>query len=125
MMVVAVIYILNKGIEVFARAAEIYMLIIILLGLTSCFLVIAAGLVKLDNLFPLQALGLEECIEISLSKYMAISVRGDGLFHYDFTSYQKKQGSKKNRNHRNYFMRIITQFYPCHRNIRSRNRNLQ
>ncbi|MEK4195709.1 GerAB/ArcD/ProY family transporter [Paenibacillus sp. FSL L8-0323] len=55
MMVVAVIYILNKGIEVFARAAEIYMLIIILLGLTSCFLVIAAGLVKLDNLFPLQA----------------------------------------------------------------------
>ncbi|WP_339319772.1 GerAB/ArcD/ProY family transporter [Paenibacillus sp. FSL R10-2734] len=53
MMIVAVIYILSKGIVVFARAAEIYMLFIILMGVVCCFLVVAAGLIKLDNLFPI------------------------------------------------------------------------
>lgn len=55
MMIIAVIYILYKGIEVFARMAEIYLLIILLMGLVSCFLIVTAGLVKLDNLFPLHA----------------------------------------------------------------------
>lgn len=52
-MAIAVIYILYMGIEVFARTAEIYLLIIVGMGLTCCFVVIAAGLVELENLFPL------------------------------------------------------------------------
>ncbi|UQZ32474.1 spore gernimation protein GerB [Paenibacillus sp. PK3_47] len=51
-MAFAVIYILYLGIEVFARTAEIYFLIIVGLGLICCFVVIAAGLVELENLFP-------------------------------------------------------------------------
>ena len=54
-MIVAVIYILNKGIEVIARTAEIYLLIVIMMGLICSFLVITAGLVDLKNLFPLHA----------------------------------------------------------------------
>jgi spore germination protein KB len=52
-MIIAVIYILNKGIEVFARTAEIYLIVIIGMGLICDFVVIAGGLVDLKNLFPL------------------------------------------------------------------------
>ncbi|OKP76014.1 spore gernimation protein GerB [Paenibacillus helianthi] len=54
-MVIAVMYILNKGIEVFARTAEIYFWIIMIMGLVCNFIVIAAGLVDVKHLFPLQA----------------------------------------------------------------------
>jgi len=55
MMAVAVMYILNKGIEVFARLAEIYLFVIVVMGLICSFVVITAGLVDLNNLFPLHA----------------------------------------------------------------------
>ncbi|MDQ0194482.1 GerAB/ArcD/ProY family transporter [Paenibacillus wynnii] len=55
MMVIAVMYTLYKGIEVFARSAEIYFFVIILMGLICNFVVIAAGLVDLKNLFPLHS----------------------------------------------------------------------
>ncbi|WP_151734411.1 GerAB/ArcD/ProY family transporter [Paenibacillus tengchongensis] len=51
-MVIAVMYILYMGIEVFARTAEIYFMITMVMGLVCNFVVIAAGLVKLHNLFP-------------------------------------------------------------------------
>ncbi|MBW4082918.1 GerAB/ArcD/ProY family transporter [Paenibacillus sp. S150] len=54
-MVIAVMYILNKGIEVFARTAEIYMWIILIMGLICTSMVIFAGLVDFKNLFPLHA----------------------------------------------------------------------
>lgn len=52
-MVIAVIYILYKGIEVFSRTAEIYLFIIIIMGLICNFVVIAAGLPDYKNLFPI------------------------------------------------------------------------
>jgi len=52
-MIVAVIYVLSKGIEVLARLAEIYLLIIISLGLISNVFVIFSGLVDLNNLLPI------------------------------------------------------------------------
>ncbi|MRN53473.1 GerAB/ArcD/ProY family transporter [Paenibacillus monticola] len=55
MMITAVIYVLNKGLEVFSRTAEIYLLIILGMGLICCFVVIAAGLVEFENLFPIHA----------------------------------------------------------------------
>ncbi|MNO24993.1 Spore germination protein YndE [compost metagenome] len=52
-MVIAVMYILNKGIEVFSRTAEIYFWIIMIMGLVCNGVVIVAGLVDFNNLFPL------------------------------------------------------------------------
>ncbi|MFK0522030.1 GerAB/ArcD/ProY family transporter [Paenibacillus illinoisensis] len=54
-MAIAVMYILNKGLEVFARTAEIYLVVIFIMGLICSFVVIAAGLVDFKNLFPLHA----------------------------------------------------------------------
>ena len=53
LMVIAVMYILYKGIEVFSRTAEIYFWLIIIMGMISVFFVIAAGLVQMKNLFPI------------------------------------------------------------------------
>lgn len=55
LMIIAVMYILNKGIEVFARTAELYLIVLIILGLICNVVVIAAGLVDLKNLFPVHA----------------------------------------------------------------------
>jgi len=52
-LIIAVIYVLSKGIEVFARLAEIYLIIMISLGLISNVFVICSGLVELKNLLPL------------------------------------------------------------------------
>ncbi|CAH1194509.1 Spore germination protein YndE [Paenibacillus auburnensis] len=52
-MVIAVMYILYKGIEVFSRTAEIYFWLIVIMGLVSNFVVIISGLVHLKNLFPI------------------------------------------------------------------------
>ncbi|QQZ60757.1 GerAB/ArcD/ProY family transporter [Paenibacillus sonchi] len=52
-MVIAVMYILNKGIEVFARTAEIYFWMMMIMGLVCNGVVIMAGLVDFKNLFPL------------------------------------------------------------------------
>lgn len=61
-MIIAVMYILSKGIEVFARTAEIFFWIIIVMGLICIFIVIAAGLVELKNLFPIHGNDLWEAL---------------------------------------------------------------
>ncbi|KGE17905.1 GerAB/ArcD/ProY family transporter [Paenibacillus wynnii] len=53
LMIVVVIYMLMKGIEVFARTAQIYLIILFFMGLVSTIVIIAAGLIDLRNLFPL------------------------------------------------------------------------
>lgn len=70
-MATAVIYILNKGIEVFARMAEIYFIIIILLGVTCDFVVITAGLTHFKNLFPVHG---KEWLEALKSAYPNILI---------------------------------------------------
>ncbi|WP_342478488.1 GerAB/ArcD/ProY family transporter [Paenibacillus sp. FSL H7-0350] len=52
-MIIAVMYILRKGIEVFARTAEIVLWIVIIMGCICISAVISAGLVEYRNLFPL------------------------------------------------------------------------
>ncbi|WP_438491197.1 GerAB/ArcD/ProY family transporter [Paenibacillus sp. IHBB 3054] len=68
-MAIAVMYILYKGIEVFARTSEIYFFITILMGLLCNFVVIAAGLTKFKNLFPIHA---GEWMEALRSAYPSI-----------------------------------------------------
>jgi len=53
LMIIAVMYILIKGIEVFARTAQIYLIVMFIMGVISSIVVIAAGLVDFKNLFPL------------------------------------------------------------------------
>lgn len=54
-MIIAVMYILIQGIEVYARTAEIFFWIIIVMGFICNFIVIAAGLVEYKDLFPIHA----------------------------------------------------------------------
>lgn len=61
-MIIAVMYILIKGIEVFSRTAEIFFWIIVIMGLICNFIVIVSGLVELKNLFPLHAKDLWEAL---------------------------------------------------------------
>lgn len=61
-MVTAVIYILNKGIEVFFRTSEIYLIVIFFMGFICFFVVIAAGLVDFKNLFPLHAVDWKQAL---------------------------------------------------------------
>lgn len=52
-MIIAVIYLLNKGTTVLGRTAEIYFIIMILMGVSCNFVVIVSGLPDMSNLFPL------------------------------------------------------------------------
>jgi spore germination protein KB len=52
-MSIAIIFVLSKGIEVLGRLAEIYLLIIISVGIISIILIISSGLIDLKNLLPL------------------------------------------------------------------------
>ncbi|NQX44892.1 GerAB/ArcD/ProY family transporter [Paenibacillus tritici] len=68
-MIIAVMYILNKGIEVFARTAEIFLWIVIIMGCICILAVIAAGLVEYKNLFPLH---MSDYVEALDSAYPSI-----------------------------------------------------
>ncbi|AHV98310.1 GerAB/ArcD/ProY family transporter [Paenibacillus sp. 7124] len=61
-MIVAVVYVLSKGIEVFARTAEIYFLVIVVIGVISNSIIIASGLMDFQNLFPLNIKDLKEAL---------------------------------------------------------------
>ncbi|WP_058302284.1 GerAB/ArcD/ProY family transporter [Gorillibacterium timonense] len=52
-MVIAIVYFMRKGVNVFGRTSEIYLFVIAMIGIICNFVVIASGLVKLHNLFPL------------------------------------------------------------------------
>ncbi|HUC93877.1 MAG TPA: GerAB/ArcD/ProY family transporter [Paenibacillus sp.] len=57
LMIVAVVYVLHKGIEVFARTGEIYLMVLIGLGVLGNIFVLFSGLIDLKNLHPLLAKG--------------------------------------------------------------------
>ncbi|HEY0827188.1 MAG TPA: GerAB/ArcD/ProY family transporter [Bacilli bacterium] len=52
-MIIAVAYVLYKGIEVFARLAEIYLLVLIGLGVLGNLFVLFSGIIDIKNLLPL------------------------------------------------------------------------
>lgn len=56
-MIVAVIYVLHKGIEVMFRLGEIYLVITLCLGLISHGLILVSGEIDLKNLLPLTGEG--------------------------------------------------------------------
>lgn len=58
-MMVAIAYVLNKGIVVLARLSELYLLILICLSFLGNMLVLISGLVEVNNLFPILENGFE------------------------------------------------------------------
>jgi spore germination protein KB len=57
LMIIAVVYVLHKGIEVLARMAEIYLLILIVLGVIANVLVLFSGIIDFKNLLPVLGKG--------------------------------------------------------------------
>ncbi|WP_051633545.1 GerAB/ArcD/ProY family transporter [Bacillus sp. UNC41MFS5] len=63
LLIIVVIYALNKGIEVLARTAEIYFLVLIIFGFFVYLFIIVSGIVKVENLVPLLEEGWKPIIE--------------------------------------------------------------
>ncbi|PZT56886.1 GerAB/ArcD/ProY family transporter [Paenibacillus silvae] len=51
-MILAVAYVLNKGIEVLARTAQIFLMVLLLIGLLSLVLLLCSNLIETKRLFP-------------------------------------------------------------------------
>ncbi|GAA3325366.1 hypothetical protein GCM10020331_056960 [Ectobacillus funiculus] len=51
--IVTIAYVLNKGIEVLVRTAQIYLVMVIGLGLISNLLLMYAGVIQINNLLPI------------------------------------------------------------------------
>ncbi|QYR22752.1 spore germination protein [Paenibacillus sp. sptzw28] len=62
-LMMAVLYVLYLGIEVLARTAEIYLLIIIILGVLGNLFVLFSGIMDFHNLFPLFGEGWKPIVE--------------------------------------------------------------
>ncbi|MDQ1005493.1 spore germination protein KB [Neobacillus niacini] len=57
LMTISIVYVLNKGIEVLARMAEIYLIILIVLGVLGHVLVLFSGIIDVNNLLPVLGKG--------------------------------------------------------------------
>lgn len=62
-MILSIVYVLNKGIEVLARTGQIFSFILAVLGLLSIFLLFAAGVIDINRLLPVLGNGLGPVIQ--------------------------------------------------------------
>lgn len=70
-MVMSVAYVLNKGIEVLARTAQIFLVVLVILGLLSNLLLFFSGVVEIKRLFPVLGNGWGPVIKTSLKQTIA------------------------------------------------------
>jgi len=56
-MIAAVVYVLNKGVEVFFRLGQIYFVIMLSLGAIGNLAILCSGIVDINNLLPIQGEG--------------------------------------------------------------------
>ncbi len=70
MLMMAVIYVLYLGIEVLARTGEIYLLILIILGVLGNLFVLFSGIIEIKNLFPLFGEGWKPIVESAFSNIL-------------------------------------------------------
>lgn len=68
MMILTIGYVLYKGIEVLARTAQIYFIVLILLGLLSNFLLIVSGVIDIKQLLPVLEKGWGPVIKTTLTQ---------------------------------------------------------
>lgn len=67
-MVLSIVYVLNKGIEVVARTAQIFIMTIAILGFLSIFLLLFAGVIDISRLLPVMGNGLGPVIQTTLKQ---------------------------------------------------------
>ncbi|MDQ6419525.1 GerAB/ArcD/ProY family transporter [Paenibacillus sp. LHD-117] len=67
-MIVSIGYVLTKGIEVLARTGQIFLFILIVLGVISSFLLFFAGVIDVKRLLPVLGNGLGPVIETTLKQ---------------------------------------------------------
>ncbi|UJF31683.1 GerAB/ArcD/ProY family transporter [Paenibacillus hexagrammi] len=64
-MIIAVVYVLNKGIEVFFRLGEIYLIITVCLGLIGGCTLLLSGVVEPRNLLPIYGAGWKSILQMA------------------------------------------------------------
>jgi spore germination protein KB len=95
LMIMAVVYTVNKGIEVLARMAEIYLIILLILGVLGNLLVLCSGIVDLKNLLPLFGKGWKSILTDSYP-YIFIFPFGEMICFTTILPYlNKRQFGKK------------------------------
>lgn len=67
-MVLSIVYVLNKGIEVLARTAQIFLFILAILGPISLLLLFASGVIDINRLLPVLGNGLGPVIQTTLKQ---------------------------------------------------------
>ncbi|MGM0876500.1 MAG: GerAB/ArcD/ProY family transporter [Bacillota bacterium] len=67
-MVMSVAYVLNKGIEVLARTAQIFLVVLVILGLLINLLLFFSGVVEINRLLPILGNGWDPVIKTSLKQ---------------------------------------------------------
>lgn len=67
-MIISVGYVLARGIEVLARTGQIFLFILVVLGIISCFLLVFAGVIDFKRLLPVLGNGWGPVIETTLKQ---------------------------------------------------------
>jgi spore germination protein KB len=67
-MILSIVYVLNKGIEVLARSAQIFIFVLAILGSLSVFLLFAAGVIDINRLLPVLGDGLGPVIQTTFKQ---------------------------------------------------------
>lgn len=68
MMILTIGYVLYKGIEVLARTAQIFLVVLILLGVLSNFLLIVSGVIDIKHLLPVLEKGWKPIIKTAITQ---------------------------------------------------------
>ncbi|AFC32861.1 spore germination protein [Paenibacillus mucilaginosus 3016] len=67
-MILTIGYVLHKGIEVLARTAQIYLVVMIALGVFSNFLLVVSGVIDVNQLLPILEKGWEPVIHTGITQ---------------------------------------------------------
>lgn len=94
-MIISIVYVLHKGIEVLGRMAEIYLIILIILGVLGHVLVLFSGVINVNNLLPVLGKGWKPVLT-SAYPYIFIFPFGEMIcFTTIFPFLNKSQAGRK------------------------------
>ncbi|WCK55677.1 GerAB/ArcD/ProY family transporter [Aneurinibacillus sp. Ricciae_BoGa-3] len=95
LMIVAVVYVLRKGIEVLARTGEIYLLILIILGTLGNIFLLFSGVIDVKNLLPLLEKGWKPILSTAYPKIFMFPFGEMICFTTIFPYLNKHQSGRK------------------------------
>jgi spore germination protein KB len=68
LMIISIVYVLNKGIEVLARTGQIFIAVLIILAVITNFLLWASGIVEINRLLPVLGKGWGPVLKTTLTQ---------------------------------------------------------